>query len=240
MKNSVKQFSTAFIASSFSFSVLTFVVNPIQVYSSIKESMEASSKSSDVVFAEYYRDEGESENLLEVHLPLLRNIQDNIPHSDEERSHDELVRSTAEEIPLCDEGSTVKSYMDGSTVTDTNSAQYQLLSTMHINEKGHYETDDGYIAIALGSYYGPVGTKYIVELNTGITFKAIKADQKSDEHVYNGCQHRIDGSMLEFILDTEVAGNYFGIKNGYVCGGNLNNSLDYNGAITSIKRVTID
>ena len=240
MKKSVKQFSTAFIVSSLSFSALTFVVNPIQVYHSIQESMGASSKSSDVVYAEYYRDEGESEKLLEVHLPLLRNIQDNLPHSDEERSHDELVRSTAEEIPLCEEGSTVKSYMDGSTVTNTASVQYQLLSTMRINEKGQYETDDGYIAIALGSYYGPVGSKYIIELDTGITFKAIKSDQKSDEHVYNGCQHRVDGSMLEFILDTETAGNYFGMKNGYVCGGNLNNSSDYNGAITSIKKVTID
>lgn len=59
MKKSVKQFSTAFIVSSLSFSALTFVVNPIQVYHSIQESMDASSKSSDVVYAEYYRDEAD-------------------------------------------------------------------------------------------------------------------------------------------------------------------------------------
>lgn len=239
MNKSVKQVGISFLASSLSFSALTLVVNPIQLYHSVKSSMETSEKIPDVIYAQDYSTENDTD-LLTVHLPLLRNIRDNIPHSDEEKTHEELIRSTAEEIPLCYEGSTVKSYMDGSAVTNTESAQYQLLSQMHINERGHYETDDGYIAIALGSYYGPVGTKYIIELDSGITFKAIKADQKSDEHVYNGCQHQIDGSMLEFILDSDTAGNYYGIKNDYVCGGNLNNSPDFNGAITSIKRVTVE
>ena len=236
--NSLRKFSVSFVSSTLFFSLLTFAVNPITLARTIKNSISA--QEVDTVYADYPVTSDEDQvNLLEVHLPLLNNIKDNLPANDEEKSLDELIYETAEEIPLCYEGSTTKSYMDGSTVTDTASIQYQLLSSMHINEKGHYETDDGYIAVALGSYYGAVGTKYIITLDNGISFKAIKADQKADEHVYNGCQHRQDGSMLEFILDTEVAGNYYGMKNGYVAGGNLNNVSEFNGAIVSIKCVTV-
>ena len=131
--------------------------------------------------------------------------------------------------------------MDASTVTNEDSKQYQLLSSMHVNNKGHYETDDGYLAIALGSYYGPVGTKYIIELDSGVTFKAIKADEKDDNDVFDGCTHRQDGSMLEFILDSDKAGEYYGVAdNGYVCQGDLNNSKEFHGAIVSIKKVTMN
>lgn len=160
--------------------------------------------------------------------------------AEEKARHEQEIIDTAVETPLCISGSTVKSYMDGAKVTNKLSAQYLLLQTMHINEKGNYETDDGYIGVALGSYYGPIGTKYIVTLSTGKVLKVIKADAKADEHVYNGCNHKQDNSMMELIIDTATAGSYYGTIGGYVAGGNFNNVDDYNGAIVDMKKVTIE
>lgn len=151
----------------------------------------------------------------------------------------ENAEIASEEIQICSNPGTshVKTYMDGAKVTNTASAQYQLLQTMHINEQGFYATDDGYIGVALGSYYGPIGTKYLVTLENGTTLKVIKADAKADIHVYNGCYHRQDGSMMEFIVDTQTAGNYWGFRNGYVLGGNFNNAPEFQGAIVKMERV---
>ena len=178
--------------------------------------------------------------LLQTHMVRLENSKENIPSDKSSWEHEKVVRDTAEEIPLCATGITTKSYMDADAVTNEDSAQYKLLSAMHADARGHYETDDGYLAVALGSYYGPVGPKYIIELDSGVTFKAIKADEKAEEDVFDGCTHRFDGSMLEFILDSDKAAEYYGVVNGYVCQGNLNNSKEFTGAITSIKRVTLN
>lgn len=180
---------------------------------------------------------------METTMEVLKNISSQVQAINalpsEQQEYEKRIRETSEEIPLCAYGIYTKSYMDADTVTDEDSLQYKLLSQMHINEKGLYETDDGYVAIALGSYYGGVGTKYLITLDTGVTFKAIKADEKADEHVYDGCIHKVDGSMMEFILDTDKASQYFGLSNGYVAGGNLNNSNDYRGDIVEIRQVTI-
>lgn len=177
--------------------------------------------------------------MTEDHLVILQNIQDNLPKTSEQESEYAQIQNSLSNIELCAEGNTTKSYMDGATVTDTTSNQYQLLSQMHVNDRGHYETDDGFLAIALGSYYGPVGTKYIITLDSGVQLKAIKADEKADEHMIGGCTHYQDGSMMEFILDSETAANYYGEVNGYVAGGNLNNIDMWKGAIVSIQRVDL-
>lgn len=177
--------------------------------------------------------------MTEDHLVILQNIEDNLPKNSEQQAEYEQIQNSLTPIELCAEGNTTKSYMDGATVTDETSTQYQLLSQMHVNERGHYETDDGFIAVALGSYYGPVGTKYIITLDSGVQIKAIKADEKANEHMINGCTHYQDGSMMEFILDSETASNYYGEVNGYVAGGNLNNIDMWKGAIVSIQKVNI-
>lgn len=149
---------------------------------------------------------------------------------------DKLVTNDQPVCPNPLNGET-KSYMDGAKVTNTASKQYQLLQTMHINDQGFYATDDGFIGVALGSYYGPIGSKFTVTLSNGNTFKVIKADEKSDNDVYNGCYHKQDGSMMEFVIDTETAGEYWGMINGYVLGGNFNNCEQFNGTIVSMERV---
>ena len=134
--------------------------------------------------------------------------------------------------------SRVKSYMDGAKVTNTASAQYKLLQTMHVDERGFYATDDGFIGVALGSYYGPVGSKYVVTLSNGKQYKVIKADEKADAHVWNGCYHREDGSVMEMVIDTETAGAYWGVgANGLVLNGNFNNAEEFQGEIVDFLAV---
>lgn len=189
-------------------------------------------------------------SMLATKVEEVTAVHDAIKQEEENLKNEEIKKSQMGELMPIDEIKTenygvcpnpgtskVKSYMDGAKVTNTASRQYQLLQTMHINEQGFYSTDDGYIGVALGSYYGAIGTKYTVTLENGRTIKVIKADEKADIHVYNGCYHRQDGSVMEFIIDTQTAGNYWGFRNGYVLGGNFNNAEEFQGQIVDIRLV---
>lgn len=127
----------------------------------------------------------------------------------------------------------MKTYMDGGLITAVGTKQYELIHTMHVDKRGHYITDDGYIGVALGSYYGSVGTKYIVKLDSGKTLKVIKTDEKSDNHTVNGCYHASDGSLLEMVIDTKTATNYHGGQ----LSGNFNDYEEFRGSIIEIKKV---
>lgn len=111
---------------------------------------------------------------------------------------------TYQNIPLCGEThGSFKSYMDWRAVTNTSSKQYELLNSGIFNmDSGLLITEDGYVAVALGSKYGNVGDKFRITLDTGKRFKAIKADAKSDAHTINGCHQYQDGSVIEFVVDT--------------------------------------
>jgi hypothetical protein len=62
---------------------------------------------------------------------------------------------------------------------------------------------DGYICIALGSQYGPVGTKYYMTIG-GVVYKFIKADAKADIHTANGEGWTgPDGHIIECIVDMD-------------------------------------
>lgn len=92
--------------------------------------------------------------------------------------------------------------MDYRTITDTTSKQYSLIQQSTIRN-GLLYIDD-YVLVALGSYYGDIGTKYLLTFESGETLKVIKADQKSDNHVINNCYHKSNKSMIEFIVDTNT------------------------------------
>ena len=135
--------------------------------------------------------------------------------------------------------SSVKSYMSYKAITNQSSKQWKYIHTnMQISEKGLLETTDGYIGVALGSYFGDIGSKYIITLSTGIELKVVKVDEKSDRHTNNGCEHKIDKSVIEFVIDVEQATEYFGkMSNDYVLNGNFNNSNFFKGNIESIEVV---
>jgi hypothetical protein len=93
--------------------------------------------------------------------------------------------------------------MDYRAITDKSSKQYKLISSGIFNkDNGLLITNDGYVAVALASRFGNIGDKFIVTLDNGASFKAIKTDEKSDSHTVNKCHHKNDGSLVEFVVDT--------------------------------------
>jgi len=135
--------------------------------------------------------------------------------------------------------SSVKSYMSYKAITNKSSKQWQYIHTnMQISEKGILETTDEFMGVALGSYFGEIGSKYIFTLDTGVILKVVKVDEKSDRDTNNGCEHKVDNSVIEFVIDTEQAIKYFSKgSNGLVLNGNFNNSNFFKGNIESIEVV---
>lgn len=236
------------------FSALCFSLMPGQVYAQVDADANNTATTSNIL-------EGLVADIRRVNSPsLIEQMTDDALNAKADKIHKEQEQAareseieksrkndlgeivedvTVEDYGVCQNPGTshIKTYMDGAKITNTASAQYQLLQTMHVNEHGHYVTDDGYLAVALGSFYGPIGSKYVVTLDNGKQFKVIKGDEKADQHVYNGCYHRVDGSVLEFILDTPAAAEYYGLVNGYVAGGSLGRSSEFAGEIEDIQAV---
>ena len=57
--------------------------------------------------------------------------------------------------------SSVKTYMDYKAITAKNSTQYKYIRDyMNIDSSGLLVDEDGFIGVALGSYYGVIGDRY--------------------------------------------------------------------------------
>ena len=132
----------------------------------------------------------------------------------------------------------VKTYMDYRKITKTDSAQYKLIHSDEIitDDRGFLVTKDGFIGVALGTYFGPVGSKYIFTFEDGHQLKLIKVEVKSDAHT---CDHNIlDGSnaAIEFVIDSKTSWmNAHRGSNGLIFNGNFN--AYFNGKIKSVHRV---
>ena len=162
---------------------------------------------------------------------------------DLEEHQQEKYTYNKESIEVCSTSS-VKTYMSYKSITTKSSAQYR-----YIHNNMYVDSDTGllrhkehpeYIGVALGTYYGKVGSMYEFTLDNGKVLKVVKVDVKSDSHTYNGCYHRQDGSVIELVIDPVVAKQYYGTgSNGYILNGNFNNSPDFYGKIASVKKVTV-
>lgn len=134
-------------------------------------------------------------------------------------------------------GAKSKTYMDYRAISNKNSEQWKLLQNLTICDDGMIRDSDGYIAAALGSAFGPIGTRYVFTLEGGKELLIIKADQKQDSHT---CENNIFGlnnwDVIEFIIDSSKAPVW---ANGYVYGGNFNNCPEYAGDIVSWTKVEI-
>ena len=145
-----------------------------------------------------------------------------------------------EELSVCSLN-TAKTYMDYRMTTVVSSRQYQFLRYECTVDKttGFLYDKDGFIAVALGSYYGEIGDRYYFTLDSGIVLPLVKGEEKADEDTdYTGCYHTLDGSVIEFVIDDEYAASYFGANgNGYVLDGNYNNYSLFNGSIAKVEKV---
>lgn len=145
-----------------------------------------------------------------------------------------------EELELCASNSS-KTYMDYRAITARNSKQYQFIhNNLTVDETtGFLYDEDGFIGVALGSYFGEIGDRFYFTLDSGIVLPLVKCESKADKDTDgSGCYHPRDNSVIEFVIDKDVALEYFGrLSNSYILNGNFNNYSLFNGEIVKIEKV---
>ena len=107
--------------------------------------------------------------------------------------------STYANMGVCTPGN-FKSYMTMGALW-SGSAQYQYLANNTYDRgDGLLVTNDGFIAVAMGPYYGSLGDKFYVTFSNGQVTPVVKVDEKA--HFMAGCHGMSsqDGSVLEGIL----------------------------------------
>lgn len=144
----------------------------------------------------------------------------------------------SESIGACATSST-KTYEDYRAITAVNSKQYQHIHNhMSVDETtGLLYDEDGFIGVALGYQFGDIGSRYYFVLDTGIILPVVKVDAKATVDATNGCSVDINGSVLEFVIDSNKAFAYFGGGNGLANNGNFNNYDGLKGNILDVERV---
>lgn len=127
--------------------------------------------------------------------------------------------------------------MDYRCVTDTTSSQYQLINSEEINvcDDGLLRDQYGYIGVAMGSYYvDNVGDRFVATFEDGSKAKFIILDLKANKDTVNGANHISDGSMMEFVIDTQKAKNTYNMA---ITMGDFDYSDAFNGNVVKIEKV---
>lgn len=135
-----------------------------------------------------------------------------------------------------------KTYMDYRAITNKESTQYKLIHSdvITICEDGFLRDTDGFIGVAMGSYFGPIGSRYVCKLDNGKEIKVIKVEAKADQHTVDGFCGSTSYDIIEFVIDTKaiwMQQNKWG--NGYIFSGNFNNYDIFNGKIISIDKIEV-
>lgn len=145
----------------------------------------------------------------------------------------------SESIGACSQSST-KTYEDYRAITNTASVQYRIIhEEMTVDPATGFLLDkDGFMGVAMGYQFGELGSRYYVELDSGIVVPVKKIDAKAAEHAQDGCSAGADASVIEFVIDSEIGAEYFGNSNGLVSWGNFNNYDALKGNIVDIEKVS--
>jgi len=135
--------------------------------------------------------------------------------------------------------SPAKTYEDYRMITAPDSRQYwHIKDHMTVDEEtGFLYDEDGFIGVALGYHFGDIGTRYYIVLDTGIIVPVVKIDAKAAVDASNGCTADLNGSVIEFVIDSDKALEYFGGVNGYAANGNFDNYEYLNGRIADFELV---
>lgn len=123
-------------------------------------------------------------------------------------------------------------------ITDKTSPQYQLIyesGQINVGEDGLLYSADEYVGVALGSKYGKIGDKFIIEFDNKRELKVIKLDEKDDKDTVGGCYHRSDNSMVEVLVDVDKAAKTYPLA--INVWGDFNYSDKFNGEITNVLKV---
>lgn len=117
-----------------------------------------------------------------------------------------------------------KTWMDYRTVSPSSAAG-KLLATASADENGLMKIGE-YYCVALGTYYGSLGDKFVATLDTGVQIKLIKCDIKADIHTDPTNRYSSKTNcMSEFIVnsdklrrDAKTSGNISDIIYGSIVG----------------------
>lgn len=126
-----------------------------------------------------------------------------------------------------------KTYMDYRKITNETSNQWKLIhDKLAVCDDGMLRDSDGRVAVALGSYFGEIGSTwrfYMDDNGTIKTVDVIKADAKADVDTEADNVIGIPaGDVIEFVIDSEAFPVW---ENGYAMGGNFNNIEEYRGKV---------
>ena len=142
-----------------------------------------------------------------------------------------------EEVWLKDtDGSYIKPYMDYNMITDKSSKQYKFIHRDDVKEddRGFLMQDEEWYCVALGSYFGSIGSKYIITLDNGNEVKIVKSEAKSDKHTDEDNYLSFNGHIVEFLINTNSCWMY---DNDIIYNGSLNAYDKLEGSIVSIEKV---
>lgn len=125
-----------------------------------------------------------------------------------------VYRDSISENPInfvdCDVPSNngIKSYMDYKFITSKSSDQYKLQEALAYTGEYGLRMVNGRYCIAVGSYYTTTIGQYLdIELENGNVIKAILADCKADIHTDITNRINPNGSVIEFVVETENLDN---------------------------------
>ena len=96
------------------------------------------------------------------------------------------------------------SYLPYDKITRQGSKQLAYVTLGKADEQGLYKFDDKFM-VAMGKYYGELGTCFKVTLSNGKEIEIIMTERKANEDTDSNNQFCIhNGSVLEFIVDKKI------------------------------------
>lgn len=130
-------------------------------------------------------------------------------------------------VEICEQ---FKSWMDYRAITCKTSRQWVIQELATTDGNGFRRVKNFYIC-AMGTQYGEVGDCFCINLDSGVTIHVIKGDEKQDIHTLNGEGYQgLDGSVLEFIVDSTVLPNE--VRTSGDC-----SVLGLNGTVVKVSRI---
>ena len=125
---------------------------------------------------------------------------------------------------------TIKSYMDYRFISAKSSDQYRLQKSLgYTGNYGIRMVGERY-CVAVGSYYTTTIGQYIdIELENGNVIQGILADCKDDAHTDETNRINPNGSVVEFVVDTDVLDHTAKIM------GDISYVNNWNSKIVNIK-----
>lgn len=98
-------------------------------------------------------------------------------------------------------------FMDYRAITNKESNQYkfQQRDDVWVDEYGFLVQNSEWYVVAMGSYWGKIGDKFIIHLENGEIISCVLGDIKSDRHTDGkNYAHASDGHVVEFLIDSSA------------------------------------